>query len=62
VDVLEDGMSEYAFDVTLIGAIRVEAGSRKEAEAMVRDSLDCASVNAGAWPNGDPILFEASVD
>lgn len=54
-------MSEYAFDITLFAAIRVRADSLEEAEELVRESLDCASVNAGAWPNGEPILFEASV-
>ena len=55
-------MKNYAFDVKLFGAIRVDANSRKEAEALVRDALDCASINAGRWPDGSPVLFEASVD
>lgn len=55
-------MKNYAFDVNLLGAIRVDANSRKEAEALVRCALDCASINAGCWPDGSPILFEASVD
>lgn len=53
---------EYAFDCTLIAALRVKAKSQKEAEGIIRQVLDAASCNAGAWPNGDPVLFEASVD
>jgi hypothetical protein len=55
-------MKEYAFDCTLKAAIRIKAASRAEAEATIRDVLDGASCNGGAWPNGDPILFEASLD
>lgn len=53
---------EYAFDVKLFAAIRVKATSAAEARATLRDNLDCASCNGGAWPDGSPILFEATVD
>jgi hypothetical protein len=55
-------MKRYTFDVKLFAALSIEAESEAEARATVKDLLDCASCNAGAWPNGDPILFEASVD
>ena len=55
-------MKEYAFDVKLFAAIRVKAESKKEAIALLRQHVDAASCNFGAWPNGDPILGEASVD
>lgn len=53
-------MNEYLFDVKLFATIRVRADSEAEARTLILDHLDCACVNAGAWPNGDPILFEAS--
>jgi hypothetical protein len=52
---------EYAFDCTLRAAIRVKGTSREQAETCLRESMDAADCNGGAWPNGDPILFEASV-
>lgn len=51
---------EFAFDVPLTAAIRVKAASLEDALDMLNSALDSASCNAGAWPNGDPILFEAS--
>lgn len=53
---------EFCFDVKMFACIRVQAKTLKQAQAMVREHLDAAACNAGAWPNGDPILFEASVD
>lgn len=55
-------MNEYAFDVKMFAAIRVKAPSIDEARQLVRDRVNAADCNAGSWPNGDPILFEASVD
>lgn len=55
-------LHEYAFDVTLQAAIRVTATSREEAEKILREKMDAANCNGGAWDNGDPILFEASVN
>lgn len=53
---------EYSFDVKLFAAIRVKAQSRAEARKMLLDALDCADANLGAWPSGDPILCEVSLD
>lgn len=53
---------EYAFDVKLMATIRIKAQSQSEAEATIRETLDAASCNAGAWPDGSPVLFEASTD
>lgn len=53
---------EYAFDVKMVAAIRVKARTEDEARRILSEKLDSASCNAGAWDNGDPILFEASVD
>lgn len=51
---------EYGFDVMLKAAIRVRASSPDQAIAMLHSVLESADCNAGAWPNGDPVLFEAS--
>jgi hypothetical protein len=55
-------MPEYLFDVKLFAAIRVNAENETDARQMLCEALDCASANFGAWPNGDPILAEASQD
>ena len=55
-------MKEYAFDVKLLAAIRVKAADQATARAMLKEALDCADTNFGAWPNGDPIIGEASID
>lgn len=54
-------MTEYAFDIEMRAAIRVKADSEKEARKMLRESLNCADANFGAWDNGDPITGEASM-
>jgi plasmid stability protein len=55
---------EYLFDAKLFATLRIKAASRKErkAEATLRDILNGASCNAGQYPNGDPVLFETSID
>lgn len=55
-------MNEYLFDVKLFASVRVQARSIPAAREKLRAAFDCASINAGAWPNGDPILGEASQD
>lgn len=55
-------MTEYAFDLKLDVALRVNAETQEQAIAMLRDVLDCADVNLGAWPSGDPITAEASMN
>lgn len=53
---------EYAFDVKMFATIRVQASSEAEAIQLIKENMDCADSNFGAWPNGDPILAEASID
>lgn len=53
-------MNEYLFDVKLFASVRVQADTEKEARRLLADALDAANINAGAWPNGDPVVFEAS--
>lgn len=55
-------MREYAFDVKLFAFIRVRAADEAEARRMLAEAFDCADANFGAWPNGDPITAEASID
>lgn len=53
-------LHEYAFNVKMFAAIRVKATSEEEARATLCNTLDGASCSAGTWPDGSPILFEAS--
>lgn len=52
---------EYAFDLTLASTIRVKANSAAEAVALLKQNLDAADCNMGAWPDGSPILAECSI-
>lgn len=53
---------EYAFDVKLFAAIRVKAASEAEARATLQDAVEYIDCNAGEWPDGRSIVFEASMD
>jgi hypothetical protein len=53
---------EYAFDLKLDVALRVRAATFEAAVKILKERLDCAEANLGAWPNGDPILCEASLN
>jgi hypothetical protein len=55
-------MHEYLFDVKLFAAVRVKANSEEEARRLIATNIDASSANLGAWPNGDPILAEVSLD
>lgn len=55
-------MHEYLFDVKLFAAIRVRAVDEYEARAMMSQCIDASTANLGAWPNGDPIIAEVSLD
>jgi hypothetical protein len=55
-------MAEYLFDVQLFASITVQADSEDDARNLLNEELRGASCNAGAWPNGDPILFEIAVE
>jgi hypothetical protein len=57
-----DDLHEYAFDVTLLAAIRVKAKSLKEARELLNEHLQCADSNFGAWPDGTPITAEATIE
>lgn len=53
---------EFSFDFTLTAAISVKALSRAQAESQIRKVFDAACCNGGAWPDGEPVLFEASIN
>lgn len=55
-------MKSFLFDVKLFASIRVPAETEEEARRLLKTHVECADTNFGAWPNGDPILGEASVD
>lgn len=54
-------MPEFAFDIVLNGALRVNAPTEVEARKTLAAVLDCADSNLGAWPDGNPILAELSL-
>lgn len=55
-------MHEYLFDVKLFAAIRVKARTEVEARELMKSCIDANTANLGAWPNGDPIVCEVSLD
>jgi len=55
-------MKTFSFDVKMLVALTVTADSEADARRILRDNLDCADSNFGAWPDGSPILGEASMD
>lgn len=59
---IEFALHEYLFDVKLFAAIRVKARSEGEAIDMMMRHINANTANLGAWPNGDPITCEVSMD
>lgn len=55
-------LHEFAFDIVLVGAVRVKALTEEGARGHLQACLDCADSNLGAWPDGSPILAELSLD
>lgn len=55
-------MTEFAFDVKFLAAIRVNAPDEQTARKMLREHLGCTDSNLGAWDNGEPILCELGID
>lgn len=53
---------EYSFDINLVCSVTVKSSSHAAAMLKLRDHLDCASSNLGAWDHsGEPILAEVSL-
>jgi hypothetical protein len=55
-------MREYTFDIKLRAATTIKAENADQALDIVREVFECADCNGGLWPNGDPVLFEASLN
>lgn len=55
-------MTDYAFDLKLDVALRVKADTFEDAVRLLKEKLDCAEANFGSWPNGDPIVAEATLN
>lgn len=55
-------MSVYEFSVTLIANIRIDAASKEQAIATIRESIDGADANLGCWPNGDPVVGSIAIE
>ncbi len=55
-------MQNYTFDVKLVATFTVPAVSEATARHMLRNLLDCASINAGALPSGAPLIGEGAQD
>lgn len=53
---------EFAFDLKLNVALRVTAKGFDDAVKKLKEKLDCADANFGAWDNGNPILGEATLN
>lgn len=52
---------EYAFDITLIGVVRVKGCDEETARRHLLERLDGADANLGCWMDGAPILAEVSL-
>lgn len=52
----------YTFDVKLFAMMTLKANSEAEARATLSEIVGCMDCNGGSWPDGTPILFQASVD
>jgi len=53
---------EFSFDARAYVAIRVFAETEEEAMKMLLDNVHIADSNLGAWPNGDPIMAEVTIE
>ncbi len=55
-------MRKYAFDVKMYAAIRIMAESRKSAETILNQALECANLNVSATSSlGTAKVTEASI-
>lgn len=59
---MADGIHQYAFDIMLKTAVRIEARSLREAKDKLIEALNCATVNLGETDDGQTLVAEASID
>jgi hypothetical protein len=57
-----DPRHAFLFDVKLFVLVNVHAPDEATAREMLAKALDGSKLDGGAWPNGEPLLMEASVD
>jgi len=55
-------MPKFTFDAQLTAAFTIDAPTREQAEQILTTTLNCANVNCGALPDGDPLLGEATLN
>ena len=55
-------MHKFTFDMKLDVSLTVEAETEDAARKILHKAMHCADANFGAWPNGEPILGECSVN
>lgn len=55
-------MKEYTFDIDLVTSLTVTAASRAQAERLLRELVDGAEANLGAWPSGSPIIVDVTLE
>jgi hypothetical protein len=55
-------LREYAFDVKLFAVVRISARTRKQAEAILNQALDCADLDVNAMSrHGTARVTQASL-
>ncbi len=54
-------MKTYSFDVRMTATIHVPASSEADARAELAENMFYCQANFGAWPDGEPILGEATI-
>jgi len=59
---INNEMKDYGFDLKLDIALHIKAESYEDAKRILKEKLNCASANLGAFDNGDPILAEATLN
>lgn len=55
-------MNTYTLDAKLFVTLTVKATSQDHAEAILRETMDGAEANFGAWPDGSPVLGTVGYD
>ncbi len=49
-------MPKFVFDAKLSSSFSIDAPDKSTAEKWLYEALDCASIQFGTLPNGDPIV------
>lgn len=55
-------MPTYTFDVKIWATVRVSAPNEEAARRLMAATLDGSSANLGAWPGGEPIVTDISLE